>query len=301
MKKFSIIVLFLISIFILSGCLDTTPGNSIGSAFNITLNGDTIESDCSSALVMGTSIIITEAGTYNITGKLNDGQIIVEAIHCAVELVMNNVDITCSTSAPVYVKVAKNTNIILKENTVNTFTDGTKYIFDNSDNEPDATIFSKDDLIVSGKGTITINSNFNDALASKDELTIQDCTMTINSVGDGIKGKDNVIISNANITATVKNDGIKSTNEVDLNRGYMTISDSYLTINSVDEAISVINKLTVHKSEIMIDTQNNGIKTNTVAAFTDSIITITTADDDIMADTIEKDTNTIITVNGSVQ
>ena len=298
MKKISVIILFSISIFILSGCLDTTPGNSIGNTFTIKLNGDSIESDCSSALVMNTSITITEAGTYNITGKLNDGQIIVEAIHCAVELVMDNVDITCSHSAPVYIKTAKDTVIILKENTVNSFTDGTKY-FDTSD-EANAAIFSKDDLVISGKGSMTITANFNDALASKDELTIQDCNLTIYSVGDGIRGKDNVVISNAKITATVQNDGIKTTNDVDLNRGYMTISDSYITINSVDEAISAINKLTIHKSEIMIDTQNNGIKTNTVAALTDSIITITTADDDIKADTIEKDGNTIITVNGNV-
>ena len=300
MKKCSIIIFFIISIFILSGCLDTKPGNTIGSSYTVTLNGDKIESDCDSALVFNSTITITTAGTYNISGKLNDGQIIVEAIHCAVELVMDNVDITCSTSAPLYVKVAKDTTITLKDGTVNTFTDGTKYTFDNADSEPDATIFSKEDIIIGGKGTMIINANFNDALTSKDELTIKDCTITINSVGNGIKGKDSVVINNAAITATVKNDGIKSTNDVDPNRGYMTISDSYITVNSTDEAISVVDKLTLHKSELMIDTQNTGIKTNT-AVITDSIITITTLDDDIMANSIDKDANTIITVNGNVQ
>ena len=301
MRKYLIIICFIISIFIMSGCLDTTPGHSVGSTFNITLNGDKIESDCLTADINKTRITIVEAGTYNVTGTLNDGQIVVEAVNCDVTLVLDNAHITCSNSAPIYIKVAKDTSVILKEGTENTLTDGTSYVFDNTDSEPDAALFSKDDLIVGGKGTLTINSNFNDALTSKDDLTINECKLFINSVGDGIKGKDSVVIDKAELTLAVKNDGIKTTNDVDLNRGYMTITDSIIKINSVDEAISVINKLTVHKSEITIDTQNNGMRTNDIMDLTDSIITIDTLDDDMQAATINKDANTIITVNGNVQ
>ena len=301
MKKYLIITCFIISILILSGCLDTTPGHSVGSTFNVTLNGDKIESDCITADINKSKITIVEAGTYNITGKLNDGQIIVKAVNCDVVLVLDNVNITCSNSAPIYIKSAKDTSVILKDGTENTLTDGTGYTFDNSNSEPDATLFSKDDLIIGGKGTLTINSNFNDALTGKDDLTINECKLFINSAGDGIKGKDSVVIDKAELTLVVKNDGIKTTNEVDLNRGYMTVTDSIIKINSVDEAISVINKLTIHKSEITIDTQNNGMRTNDVINLTDSIITIDTLDDDIQAVTINKDANTIITINGNVQ
>jgi hypothetical protein len=48
--------------------------------------------------------VITKAGTYEISGTLNDGQIIVESTdHGTVELILNDVDVTNTSGAPLYV------------------------------------------------------------------------------------------------------------------------------------------------------------------------------------------------------
>ena len=73
----------------------------------------------------GSTITITAPGTYVVSGTLNDGQIVVDSDdRGTVRLVLNGADITCSTSAPIYVKNADKTIITLADGTENRVTDG---------------------------------------------------------------------------------------------------------------------------------------------------------------------------------
>ena len=79
--------------------LTATQGNVY--AATIKLSGDTIAVDGSGVTVNGSTAIITSSGTYNISGILDDGQIIVDTEdEETVVLVLNGVDITCDASAP---------------------------------------------------------------------------------------------------------------------------------------------------------------------------------------------------------
>ena len=53
--------------------------SKVSNEASITLNGDSIDLNGSGAKVDGSKITINSAGIYTITGKLNDGQIIVNA------------------------------------------------------------------------------------------------------------------------------------------------------------------------------------------------------------------------------
>ena len=82
----------------------------------IRLEGDSIAFEGSGATVEGTTITITSAGTYSVSGTLDDGQIVVETEdEETVVLVLNGADIACSTSAPIYVSNAQKTVITLAE------------------------------------------------------------------------------------------------------------------------------------------------------------------------------------------
>ena len=76
---------------------------------DVGLNGNSITvSLASAATVDGSKVTITSAGTYNISGSLTDGQIIVNTEDKeTVRLILNGVDIGCSTSAPIYIIKAK--------------------------------------------------------------------------------------------------------------------------------------------------------------------------------------------------
>ena len=73
--------------------------SNVSNEASITLNGDSIDLNGSGAKVDGSKITINSAGIYTITGKLNDGQIIVNAgDNDKVKLILNGIDINCSTS-----------------------------------------------------------------------------------------------------------------------------------------------------------------------------------------------------------
>jgi formylmethanofuran dehydrogenase subunit C len=119
----------------------------------ISLEGETITLTGVGAEVSSSTVTITSAGTYRISGTLNDGQIIVDTADSdSVVPILDGVDLTSTTSAPIYVRSADKTIITLADGTQNIVTDGTSYVFDDAEaGEPDAAIFSKDDLTINGR------------------------------------------------------------------------------------------------------------------------------------------------------
>jgi len=206
----------------------------------IVLNGTSITVNGEGASVKGSIVTITGGGNYNISGLLNDGQIIVEANDdLVVRLILNGINITCSKSAPIFIDDAEKTVIVLPENTENFITDGTSYTFASADeDEPNAALFSKDALTIFGTGSLTINANYNDGIASKDGLIIASGILNISALDDGIRGKDYLIIKGGEITLTAGGDGLNSDNEDDLAKGYIYIENGAINISSAGDAIS---------------------------------------------------------------
>lgn len=233
----------------------------------VTLNGDSITFEGTGAAVNGSDLLISEAGTYVISGTLNDGAIIVEsAAEENVVLVLENADITCSDGAPIYVKeCGKNVVISLPEGTENVISDGTEYTYEYVEQKTDETtgevsvqpsgaIFSKADLRINGSGSLTVNANSNDGISGKDDVAIAQATLVINSADDGIVGKDCVAVRSGNITINAKADGIKSTNDEDETKGYIAIADGNFTITSGEDGIQAETVLMTIGGEFNIKT-----------------------------------------------
>lgn len=203
----------------------------------ISLNGSSVSIDGDGAVCSGTEINITGEGTYIISGTLDDGKIIVNSVG-KVQLVLDNADITCSDSAPIYVEAADKVFVTMADGTENTLTDSSSYIYaDESVNEPDAVIFSHDSLTLNGSGTLNINANYNEGVTCKDDIVIAGCTLNITSVGNGIKGKDYVAVSGAAINVDSQEDGIKSTNIEDADMGFVYIKDGTINITAQEDGI----------------------------------------------------------------
>jgi hypothetical protein len=227
--------------------------NNAGMSY-ITLEGDSITLDGSGAIVEGSTITITSAGTYSISGTLNDGQIKVDTQdEEAVKLVLNGVDITCSTSAPIYVISVEKTVITLAEGTDNTITDGDSYVFeDAASDEPNAAIFSHDDLTMNGSGSLTVEANYNNGIQSKDDLKIVSGNINVSAINDGIKGRDSIIVRDGNITVNVGGDGLQSSNNEDPERGYIAIEGGTLNITAGLDGIQAETSLAISGGNITI-------------------------------------------------
>ena len=273
---------------------------------DIELNGNSITVNATGvATIDGSTVTITSAGTYRISGSLTDGQIIVDTDDKeTMRLILNGIDVSCSTSSPIYILDAKKVIIVLEENTENYVKDGVSYVFkDTTEDEPNAAIFSKSDLTIFGDGLLNVDGNYNDGIASKDGLIIKSGTIIINSVDDGIRGKDYLIIKSGEITVNSGGDGMKSDNANDGTVGYISIENGVITITSGGDAIQAITDITITGGKITVtsgggsntptysDISAKGIKANVSVTVDGGTITANSADDAIHS-------NDKITING---
>lgn len=225
----------------------------------ITLNGSSASVEGSGAIADGSYVLINRAGVYELSGTLDNGRIVVNAKGEDIVLILNGVNITCANSSPLYVYKASTVTLIANGKTENYFTDGIDYDysidFANAvESEPDATIFSKADLIIRGTGSINVKSNYSSGIISKDTLKIVNTNVTVDSSNNGINGKDSLTIQNSTVKVTAKNDGLRSTQDKDPALGYALITDSNIYVTANGDGIQVETGLTVENSTLSIVT-----------------------------------------------
>ncbi|WP_186579560.1 carbohydrate-binding domain-containing protein [Aquibacillus kalidii] len=183
-------------------------------------------------------LTIKTGGTFVLSGNFN-GQIAVDAEDKnTVRLVLNGVEITSSDSAAINVINAEKTTISLVEGTENVVTDGKEYVFPDSEtDEPNAAIFSKADLTINGTGKLTVNGNYNNGIASKDELKVTGGNLIINAADDGLMGRDLVAVKDGIFTIEAEGDGIKSTNDEKASKGNIVLEDGTFNITSGSDGV----------------------------------------------------------------
>ena len=216
----------------------------------ISLSGETATVTGSGAEVTDGVVTITVGGTYVVTGTMTEGRIIVNAPKEEVTLVLQNASVTCSTGSPLYVYKSKTTTIYLPEGTASTLTDGAGYTFNDSyssaeEDEPNACLYSKSDLIIAGTGSLTVKANYNNGITGKDTLLIEKATVTVTAANHGINGKDSLTVKNAAVTVTGGGDALRSTNDSDSTLGYIVIADSTLNLTAGEDGIQAETTLTI--------------------------------------------------------
>lgn len=200
-------------------------------AVYVTLSGDGITGETDGVAINGQTVTITAEGTYIFSGTLSEGQIVVDADKAKVQIVFDNVDITCASSAAVYVKNAEKVFVTLAEGSQNTLRNTDEYVAID-DNNIDAVIFAKSDLTLNGTGSLTIVSAEGHGIVSKDDLKITGGTYDITAAGHSLSGKDSVRIADGTFILTAEKDGIHAENADDEEKGYIYIADGDFTITS---------------------------------------------------------------------
>lgn len=209
-------------------------------AVYVTLSDDGITGETDGVAINGQTVTITEEGTYVFSGTLSEGQIVVDADDAKVQIVLDNVDITCATNAAVYVKSAEKIFVTLAEGSQNTLRNTDEYVTID-DNNIDAVIFSKSDLTLNGTGSLTIVSAEGHGIVSKDDLKITGGTYDITAAGHALSGKDSVRIADGTFILTAEKDGIHTENADDEEKGYIYIADGDFTITSDGDGMDASN------------------------------------------------------------
>ncbi len=222
--------------------------------------------------VNGNKIEITDEGTYEISGSLSDGQIYVEASdEDTVTLLLNGADITNKTEPAIYAENAKEVRISLVDGSENLLQSGTSMPETADENASGGTVFCRDDLIISGTGSLTVNGYINDGIHGNDDLTIENGTIEVNAIHHAVKTNETLTVENGSLALTSGTDGIHSEDE-------LVITGGNITINAGDDGIHAETDLTIEDGTIEITDSYEGIESNRIYVESGDI-SITSRDD----------------------
>ena len=215
------------------------------NAARINFSGSAVSCDSNAVRIDGTTVTITDEGTYILSGTLDDGMVIVDTDKAnKVQIVLDNAHITSSDCAPIYVRQADKVFITLADGTESCLANGG--VFEAIDeNNIDAVIFSREDLTLNGSGALTIESPAGHGIVSKDELTVTGGTYTVTTSSHGLNGKDNVCINGGTFTIAAGKDGIQADNTDDTALGFVYITGGTFDIRAEGDGISASGTLQI--------------------------------------------------------
>lgn len=183
----------------------------------------------------GDTLTITEAGVYVLSGTAKNAQVIVEAADSdKVQLVLDGLSITNEDAPVIYVKNADKVFVTTTDSENSLSVTGT--FTADGDTNTDAVIFSKDDLVLNGVGTLKITSADN-GISCRDDLKITGGTYVIESTADAIEANDSVSVADGSFTITSGKDGIHCENDEDLSVGSIYICGGTFDIEAGSDGI----------------------------------------------------------------
>ena len=217
-------------------------------------------------------VTVTASGTYLITGRTANGQIVVDTPDDKrVTLVLNGAALSCPSGPAILVRSASKKVVVYSaENSVNILSDGTDYVVPDEEQVegsiyPNACIYACDDLSFDGLGEIYITGNADKGVNTKDDLEILGGSLIVTSKGVGMRGNDSVSVKGGTVHVTSGGDGIKSANTEVTGKGSVTVEDGTLYITSTGDGISAATDMTVSGGTLVITTKDVDGTTNTVA------------------------------------
>ena len=214
-----------------------------------TINLDTMETTGDGVSVSDNIITISKGGDFEVTGNLEEGQIIIDTEDKA-KLRLSGMSLTNPNGAAVYVKNADKAYITITENTENTLTDGESYT--SGDENEKACITSRDNLEIKGNGALTVNGNYNHGIDASDSMKIGNGNITINAKNDSIHVNDTLEISGGKLTlASESKKGISA-------HGDIVIDDGDIDITKSTEGIETKQIMTINGGDISVIASDDG-------------------------------------------
>ena len=225
----------------------------------------------------GQDIEITEEGVYVLSGTAANVTVTVDTADDAkVQIVLDGVNITNETDPAIYVKNADKVFVTTTDSENSLKVTGT--FQDDGDTNLDAVIFSKDDLVLNGTGTLNIESTAN-GVTSKDDLKITGGTINVTSAEDAFEANDSIAAADGNITINTQKDGFHAENDEDNTVGYIYIAGGTFKIAAADDGIQGTTIVQIDGGTFDIDAAE-AIE-GTVVQINDGTIDIQSSDDGI--------------------
>ena len=257
-----------------------------GDAIAIVLSDSGSSCTDPSVQISGSTVTITAAGDYVLTGSLSDGRIIVDAPEDAkVKLILNGVSLIKNGHAAIYALSADKlmlSSAAGSENLLQTVGD----FIQTDDNNVDAAVFAKCDLTLSGDGILNISCLTGHAAVSKDDLKLKSGTVNLEAASKGLFGKDSVSVEGGVLNADVGTDGICSDNEEE-GKGTITVEDGTINLLCQKDGLDASGDITVSGGTLVIsagsENEGKGIKSDADITVSGGSLSVSSIDDAVHA------------------
>ena len=245
------------------------------AATKIALTGQSATVSGEGAAVEGSTVIITAAGTYVVSGELTAGSLTVNAGDAdKVQIVLSGASIRNEAGPALNIQQADKVFVTLAAGSQNTLADGASYTLAEGEDEPNAALYSKADLTINGMGALTVEGNYRHGVNSKDDLVVTGGTLTVTAREDGLRGKDCVKIADGSFTVTAGRDGVKSSNDEDPTRGFVSIDGGTFAMDVQDDGVQAATYLRITGGEGTVKAADHALRSEVEAAMTGGAFTV---------------------------
>lgn len=264
----------------------------------VTLTGSGATTTSSKVMVSGAVVTVTGAGTYQFTGSLTNGRIVVNTTETGiVRLILNGATVTNSTTAPLQIVAATEVMVVVNAGTTNQLTDALA-------NPVGAALFSQANLTITGTGSLTVRGNAADAIASEGGLVIDSASITANAVDEGVRGENYLYVNSGTLNVTTTSgDGLKSDNETTATMGYVALLGGTTTVTAGGDGVSGATDVVTAGGVLRVTATGKGVKAGVRNVISDGQVTVTATDDGVHSDAavvIDGGTTTISTGDDGV-
>lgn len=162
--------------------------------------------------------------------------------------------LTSSAACPLQVLAAASADLSAKKETENAIYDTRETAED-----PTAALYAVCDLKLKGTGSLTVTSENGNGIHSKDNLTVQKLTLTVQCLDNALKGNDQVKITSGQLLLiATEGDGIKTSNTTlsakGNQKGCVLVEDGTLEIYAACDGIDAAADVTVSGGMLTIRT-----------------------------------------------
>lgn len=223
----------------------------------ITLKDSTAEIKGDGAYLDNTDILINKGGSYAVSGTLKNGRIVIKAGSGAVNVILNGVDITSDYSSAFLVKKASEVTLTAYEGSVNILRDAAEYNYyddysDSIEAEPDACVYSEENLTLNGEGRLLVQGNCKNGITSKTVLRVEKTNLSVSAKSHGVTGKEELIFTNATFNVSSGQDGIRANSTANFSVGTVMLVNSKGSISSGEDGIQAETTLTIESGDYSI-------------------------------------------------
>ena len=252
---------------------DLDPSYDEQAATRLTLSDAGSSAEGTGVTVDGSTLTITQEGTYIVSGTLSDGQLVVDADDAKVQIVLDGASITSSSSAAIYVKSADKVFLTLADGSSNSVsTTGSFVAID--DNNIDGAIFSKDDLTINGSGSLEVTCADGHGIVVKDDLALAGGNVSVTASGHALQAKGGIAVADGAYTLSAGKDGLHAEDADEYESAYIYVAGGSIDVTAGVDGLDAGNVVQVDGGSIAVSSGDDGIHAEYDLLINDGTVTV---------------------------